>query len=302
MKKKALIFNAVVLLLACLGFLHFYAPRFITEIKNPLIELFREKAEQQEQELPREYKTFTFQTGDNLKLSGYLKASGTDTTRGTIVLLHGIRGTKEHFIALSKQLSLLGFQTVAIDLRAHGKSEGNDCTFGYFEKEDIAQLLDYLQEVEGVKSGIGIWGQSLGGAVALQAMALDDRLEFGIIESTFSDLEIVVNDYSRFHLGFAIRPLSNYLLERSGEIIGYNPSEVKPLKSAGAIRQPVLMVHGGRDQRINIQYGRANFAQLKSLQKEFYEIPEAGHLDIWKKGGDEYFNKVLTFLTGALAK
>lgn len=302
MKKKSLIFNTVVLLLAGLGFLYMYAPRFITEINNPIMHLFREKTEPKVNKLPSDYKLFDFQTHDNLTIKGYIKLSETDTILGTVILLHGIRGTKEYFIELSKRLSKKGYQTVAIDLRAHGESEGVHCTFGYHEKKDVSLLLDYLSEVEGVRGGVGIWGQSLGGAIALQTLAVDKRLEFGIVESTFSDLEIVVNDYSRFHLGFAIRPLSNFLLFRSGEIADYTPSEVKPEMAAGEIRQPILMTHGGKDQRIDIQYGKRNFSRLHSFQKEFYEIPDARHLDVWEKGGEEYFEKVFMFIEEAIER
>ena len=50
-----------------------------------------------------------------------------------------------------------GYSSIAIDLRAHGRSEGEYCTYGYYEKEDIAQIIsDYLRYNPDAK--IGIWG------------------------------------------------------------------------------------------------------------------------------------------------
>ena len=55
-----------------------------------------------------------------------------------------------NFIDLSTFLSENGFNSVALDLRAHGESEGQLCSFGVNEKKDIQKLIDYLPQHKGL--------------------------------------------------------------------------------------------------------------------------------------------------------
>jgi cephalosporin-C deacetylase-like acetyl esterase len=52
----------------------------------------------------------------------------------------------------------------------------------------------------------GVWGQSLGGAIGLQAIGFDKRIKFGIIESAFSSFKITVDDYFKLYAGFSMKP------------------------------------------------------------------------------------------------
>lgn len=282
-------------------FIHFYIPRFITEIKNPILETLSGKqlitTSPRFENNPLKGKRFHFKSFDKVELSAYMTYSSSDSVNGTILLLHGIRSNKETFIGLSKHLSELGYNTVALDSRAHGASKGKHCTFGVKEKKDVSALLTFLEKNENITNNIGIWGQSLGGAIALQAMGSDKRLQFGIIESTFTDFKTITNDYFRFTLGFNIAPLTNYLVYRAGKIADFDPEEAQPIRYCAKISQPILLVHGDQDDRINIQYGKDNFMAIPSTKKEFITVKGAGHLDVWAIGGAEYFNKTVQFIT-----
>lgn len=86
--------------------------------------------------------------------------------------------------------------TFIFDSRAHGESQGKYCTYGFYEKKDISAIVDFIgPKYRNVN--IGIWGNSLGAAVAIQAMEYDSRILFGIIESTFTDLSQIVFDYKK---------------------------------------------------------------------------------------------------------
>lgn len=283
-----------------LFFTHYYVPRLITEIKNPLVGLLKPayllpvKPTFQEGEGTGKY--LRFQSFDNTVLTGFITYSKLDITKGTIILLHGIRASKEHFMELSIDLAKRGYHAVAMDSRAHGESKGTHCTFGVKEKKDIASLITVLLEQEKVNDNIGVWGQSLGGAIALQAMGMDKRIKFGIIESTFSDFRTIGHDYFAYHAGFNLKPLTNYLISRAGKIAGFEPEAAKPVAFCRHIRQPILMVHGTDDRRINIGYGKENFAAIKSPQREFVVIQKANHLTVWNIGGKAYFEKVYHFV------
>lgn len=239
-------------------------------------------------------------TKDGVELSAYWTKTETDTAKGIIILVHGIGGCKEHFLDLSKELSKKGIESIIFDGRAHGKSGGTFCTYGFKEKEDIAQIVDKIKQQQ-PDLPIGIWGNSLGGAIAIQALELEERIKFGIIESTFTDLEQIVFDYKKRILkGFAWRYLSNFALKRAGQIADFEPELVKPIESVKNIEQPVLIAHGDSDKNISWKYGQQLFDNLKSKNKEFVLIKRGGHFGLLTTGGVEYRDKLVNFIENNL--
>ncbi|MFT6746753.1 MAG: pimeloyl-ACP methyl ester carboxylesterase [Glaciecola sp.] len=247
-----------------------------------------------------------FYTKDSLLQSAYLTFSQTESTKGTIILVHGIRGSKEHFIGLSQWLAQNGYNAVLVDLRAHGQSEGRYCTFGVNEKIDLSLLIDKLIALEdgnhnsigsvGSIGSIGIWGQSLGAAVALQTLSFDSRIKFGVIESTFSDFESISHDYLNYFMWYSHESMSKFLVHRAGELGKFKTELASPVIACKSIHQPILMAHGDSDKKINIKYGKGNFKALASNHKEFITVEGANHVSVWKTGGERYFEKVLGFI------
>lgn len=298
--RRAKAFKWLILLTIVSGllFLHFYVPRIITEIRNPIVGFVRDlKGSNKVLDPLAVGRKIEFESFDGVAISGYFMPADGAYSKGTIILLHGIRSSKECYADLSSRLSDLGYNSVAIDLRGHGKSGGRHCTFGVKEKQDVSALIDFLANEEGIAGWIGIWGRSLGGAIALQAMGFDDRIGLGIVESAFSDFRTIVGDYSGYHLGFSYAPLTDYLVGRAGAIAGFNPADARPVDYCQRIKQPILLVHGNADKRISISYARENFRAIASTDKEFVEVSEAGHLDVWKIGGIAYFNQVVEFIS-----
>lgn len=284
-------------LLFLFWFIHVYGPTMIVEIKNPIMNGGRYQLPTIKfPSDPKLGEHLFFKSFDDTQLSAYISYSQKEKAKGTIILLHGIRAYKEQFIELSEVLASHGYNSVAVDLRAHGQSEGRFCTFGVKEKQDISALMDTLLASEKLTTNIGVWGQSLGGAVALQSMGFDKRIKFGIIESTFSDFKSITHDYVKYHTGFNIQPLTDYFIKRAQKIADFDMEIARPIDFCSFIDQPIIVAHGTIDRRISIDYGRANFDEIKSEDKSFFEIEKANHLTVWQEGGPEYFDQIFAFL------
>lgn len=235
-------------------------------------------------------------TTDNINLKGYWIKSMQDTSFGIIILVHGIGGCKEHFLNLSKELSQNGFESIVFDGRAHGESGGEFCTYGYKEKKDIAQIVDKIKR-QSPHLPIGIWGNSLGGAIAIQALEFDKRIEYGIIESTFTDLHQIVYDYQKRILKvIGSRRLSDFALSKAGKLADFDPSKVKPLESVKNIEQPVFIGHGDSDKNISYKYGQQLYDSLKASKKRLVLVKGGGHFDLYDKGGYRYKSAIMDFL------
>ena len=292
---KLLIFLFLVVLL--LGFLalHFLGPNFITQPG-------RAYADIGPQDFQLKARSTTILTKDQLALDADWIESEWEQSRGVIIMIHGIGGCKEAFLPLAQALSKQGIESFLFDGRAHGQSEGEYCTYGAKEKEDVQGIIDYIQQ-ERPGLPIGVWGSSLGGCIAIQALEQDERLAFGIIESTFSDLSQIVYDYgNRLLGGWAWRPLTNYALWRAGRVADFDPATVQPLQSAAQVEQPVFLAHGSQDDRILPAYGKALYDHLKSEDKVWTLVDGGDHFDLWTAGGQSYLQAIANFLDRQLPK
>ena len=298
--KRKLIFAFTILLMVGFWFIHYYVPLFVVEIHNPVIKTARVTLYNKSKDLMHHthpsVRPISYYSSDSLLLKANIFPAEVQPAKANIILVHGIRSSKESFTSVALWLNTLGYNAIAVDLRAHGESQGQYCTFGYYEKQDISQLIDYLQEKQHLQGNFGIWGHSLGGAVSLQALAIDKRLKFGIIESTYADFSTISKDYGKHFIGFEPEMLNDYVLQRAGTIAHFPIDQVDPVDFAKRIQQPVLMIHGDHDHQINFAYGQQVYKRLSSNNKDFILVKNAGHNNLHKIGGQKLLNQINSFL------
>jgi uncharacterized protein len=242
---------------------------------------------------------FQFQTRDSLAISALFMPATTDSVRGTMICLHGIGNNKNAWVETAIMLNQWGYNALLYDSRAHGSSGGEYCTLGFYEKHDVSCAVDWLEQHHPT-ARVGIMGNSMGGAVALQALAVDKRLQFGLIECPFADLKSVVLAYQkRYAGGFQFQDFTMESLEKSGKIANFDPAQVCPVCVAPNITQPILMLHGTKDINISSDNTDRIFEVLGSVQKEKILIEGADHYTIMVVGGDTLIEKMRSFLDGA---
>lgn len=248
------------------------------------------------------YRTLDVVVQDTIELKGWFVDASTDTALGTMVLLHGIGSCKEALLPFADTLARHGYNSILYDSRAQGESGGTNCTFGYYEKYDVLAYIHAAQNRFGHIGPIGIFGSSMGAAVAIQAMALDHGIRCGIVESPFATLRQVIYQYWKRMFLLPLRFIPNEALDVSEKIAHFSADSVRPEESAKLITQPVMVVHGDDDKRIPAEDSRRVFDNLKSRDKMWYPIAGAGHNDIQAVGGQRYLKAQLAFLRAHLFK
>jgi alpha-beta hydrolase superfamily lysophospholipase len=217
-------------------------------------------------------------TGAGVMLRGW-RCATTARRRGTIVWLHGVADNHGSAAGLVDRFVPRGFDLVAYDSRAHGDSGGEVCTYGFYEKDDLARVVDTIEP-----GPIVLIGDSLGGAVALQEAAQDPRITAVVAAETFSDLRSVATERApRVFTPGVIRRA----FQRAAKEGHFDIDAVSPVRAAAGIHVPVLLIHGDADVDTRPDHSRRIFAALTG-PKRLILVPGGTHNsslrpDVWRE-------------------
>jgi pimeloyl-ACP methyl ester carboxylesterase len=230
------------------------------------------------------FEDLAFRSGQD-RLEGWIFRT-TVERRGLVVFLHGIGHNRQAGIGVAERLVPRGYDVLAFDGRAHGRSSGEACTYGVLERHDVSRALDAI----GAPRAILI-GHSLGAAIALQAAAVDGRVEGVVAASPFSDLATIVRERARWFL--MPEPYVEAAIRRAGELGHFAPAEASPLALAPRITVPVLLLHGEDDVKTVPDHSRRIYQALGG-PRHLAILPGVGHDEILEH--EETWERIEEFL------
>ena len=198
-----------------------------------------------------------FEGAGNIRLRGWKCAPATMPI-GTLVYLHGVADNRGSGSGIVTRFVNRGLEVVAYDSRAHGDSEGDMCTYGFYEKEDLKRVITAIG-----RERVVALGHSLGAAIALQAAAEDPRIIGVVAAESFSDLRTVAGERA-FYLPAGIVERAFRYAEEKGV---FDASAVSPERSAARIKVPVLVIHGTADDATSPEHSQRIYAALTGPKK-----------------------------------
>ncbi|MEO8682961.1 MAG: alpha/beta fold hydrolase, partial [Vicinamibacterales bacterium] len=136
-------------------------------------------------------------------------------------------------------------------------------------------------------------GHSLGAAVALQAAADDPRIRGVVAASSFSDLRTVATERAPSFFSAGTIAAAFVRAEQDGHFV---VDEVSPVRSAGRITVPVLIIQGDADRETQPAHAQRIFAALAG-PKQLILVPGAGHNDALRQ---EVWTAIETWVRSAL--
>jgi pimeloyl-ACP methyl ester carboxylesterase len=188
-----------------------------------------------------------------------------------MVCLHGISNNRSACIGTAERFVAEGWDVLTYDARAHGESGGTFCSYGVLERRDVSRALDAVKADRAV-----LFGSSLGAAVALQAAAVDPRIQGVIAQSPFKDLRSIAQERAPFIASQAQIDKAFALAEEEGH---FHIDDASPLVAARSIHVPVLLLHGDADRETKPEHSVALYAALAG-QKRLVLVPGATHNDV----------------------
>ena len=245
-------------------------------------------------DLGLQYEEINIIAKDGTKLNGWLVKAGS-SSKGTILFLHGVGDSKIAGVPYAKLFFDCGFNTFLYDSRRHGESEGTFCTYGYHEKHDVIDIIDYLSSrIDVVLGKIGIFGTSMGAAIAIQAAAIDKRIIAIAAENSFATLRSIFDDYQKRMIKLPFHYLRNIVIKRSELMAKFKATDVSPLDAVKHVHLPILFIYGKKDKHIKHQYSIMLYDNTNE-PKELFPIENAAHNDTWQIAGKTYEQKLIEF-------
>lgn len=210
-----------------------------------------------------------FPSSDGVKLHGWvLRPSG--PVKGALLFLHGNAENLSTQVNAVLWLVKEGYLVFAFDYRGYGKSEGTPDIPGV-NRDGIA-ALDQVFRIGGVDAGrVAVFGQSLGGAVAVCAVANSPRkgdVKALILDSAFAGYRRIVRDrLTSLILTWPLAYPASWTVEDR-----YSPE--RWIRKVGPI--PVIVIHGTRDPVVPYDHGKRLY-ELANDPKGFWTLEGGGH-------------------------
>ncbi len=221
-----------------------------------------------------------------------------------VLLFHGVADNRAGMVGYASFLLRNGYGVLLMDARAQGESDGALATYGWKERYDVRAILDTLEAREHPRH-IFLLGESMGAAIALQAAAVDDRIDGVVAEASFSNLREVSYDYAGLQwspwLGKSLfRPaaiIAMRAVEREG---GFRADDVSPQEAVAARPFPVLLICGLADRTVPCRHAN-QILQSAGGPKQLWIVPGAGHTQAYGAAPVEFERRVLEFLNAIRA-
>ena len=221
--------------------------RSIAESSRVLKERFHYDQDSILQYLPQPAEVSFASSTSGLKLRGWLFA-GVDTADCGIVMAHGITENRANTLKYAGVLADCGCAMLLYDHRAHGSSDGEYLSGGYFESADVLAAQHWLSDSLDIPlERIGLVGESWGAAAVLLAASQSDSIAWVLADSPYMSWRDAIVErgdklYGRW-LRIFMPGTFAWVRMRSGARV----REAAPRDRASDISVPTLIVHSAVD-------------------------------------------------------
>jgi alpha-beta hydrolase superfamily lysophospholipase len=195
---------------------------------------------------PCDFRITDSATGAKMKIAGWWIPAALPSAR-TVILLHGYSDAKVGGIAWAPVWRAIGFHVLAIDLRAHGESDGAYSTAGFYERDDLDQVIDQLRQLRPKQAEkVMLFGVSVGATVAAAVGARREDLMGVVLESPYADFRSAITAHGR-RLAMPLEWGYGIAYRWAERISGARFDQIKPVELVKQIRSPLLVIHAGED-------------------------------------------------------
>jgi alpha-beta hydrolase superfamily lysophospholipase len=238
------------------------------------------------------FETHRLRTADGIELEAWYIAHPDPCA--TVALFHGYGTSKAKLLNEAGAFHELRCNTLLVDFRGSGGSEGNTTTLGVYEALDVAAACDLARKLN-PQDPLILYGRSMGSVTILRAIAQDGVRPAGaILECPFDRLLGTV-EHRFTAMKLPSFPSAQLLVFWGGVQHGMNGFAHNPVEYASRVECPVLLLHGQGDKRVSVSEVEAVHANLAG-KKRLEIFPEVGHEACYRTRPDLWIEHVSAFL------
>lgn len=195
-----------------------------------------------------------------------------------ILAFHGYRSMALRDCAGAFALSQkLGFNILAVDQRAHGRSGSNAITFGIRERHDCLKWAEFVRDRFGSETPIILSGISMGAATVLMASELDlpDNTVCILADCPYDSPAGIIRKVAQdegYPAGLAM-PVIRFGARILGKLDILESSASEAVRKA---KIPILLLHGEDDRFVPCQMSKNIYESCRSIA-QLHTFPDAGH-------------------------
>ena len=245
------------------------------------------------------YEDVSFKAEDGLTIKGwYVPAKS--ASKKTLVMVHGITANRDWFMRTG-MLAMVHdeYNVLAIDLRAHGESEGRVTSFGYHESLDVIAAVKYLKG-RGLDQ-VALYGVSLGGASAIRAAAVLPEVRAVVSDCAYATVRHAFAGFITMAKVPSPQLVAAATVARANRLVGVDMADTEPLTQVGKLApRPFFVIHGEKDKNVSVENSRLNFeAAGNGLKKDLWIVPGGIHAESVLAQPAAYRQRLLAFLEQA---
>lgn len=217
-------------------------------------------------------------------------------TKKYIIISHGVTENKTSSIKYMNLFLERGYNGIIYDHRRHGESGGKNTSFGYYEKFDLKQIVDWVKREKGKDIVLGIHGESMGAAtMILYAGGIEDGADFYIADCPFSDfseqLDYLIKQEIKLP-GKVFIPIANLFLRARAR---YSIKDISPISVIDNIKSPMLFIHSQKDDFILPAMTQKLFDKKQGPKKLYFAV-NGFHAQSYNENKEAYEKAIDDFL------
>lgn len=194
------------------------------------------------------------------------------------LMFHGYRGNANRDLCGGMQRCFeLKRNTLIVDQRSCGSSEGNIITFGIHESDDCHRWIAHLIQRFGPEVKILITGISMGASTVMLAAGreLPEQVVGVLADCGYTSAEDIIKVVIRYK---RLPPKLAYPFVKLGaKLFGhFDPDSDSPIEAMRRCKVPVMFIHGEADDFVPCDMSRRNFGAC-AAEKKLWTVPGAGH-------------------------
>lgn len=215
----------------------------------------------------------------------YADPDAADKNQDTVILVHGLGGNRHTSFPIAQIFLENGFNVLTYDQRSSGDNTAPYTTFGYLEKYDLIDAIDYVKE-NAPEKRIGAWGESFGGAtvgLALGAKGTDEKLDFVILDSPVGEANWIIRESMR-QSGMSGVIGSYFFI--TGNIVtkfrlGYTYGDLYVPEAVENMQTPILIINSKADDVTPYFMSEAIYNAIKNDRKKLFTVDDSKHVEIY---------------------